>query len=329
MTIGVIVTVYNLERYVAEALTSVLNQTLKPDRIIVINDASVDNSLSMLKQFAPHVEIVNHIQNQGVLPSVIEAVKMLSTDVVALLDGDDVWEIDKLAEMHAAFLANANTMMVLHNYSRINSDGELLPGADVTQKNLSRINRYPVQEHDELLKESILSYRGVWLGSALSFKRSTLHVDMFEQWSLKIWGHELSHQDQPLAVYLIANNPHRQIHFINKELFRYRIFGDNSSGSSTTLPKALRTLQRSKATIVRTQALVAQMPGRIDSAKRQDSKLKEVAYLEALYLQNRKDALKLFGALFFNSWTPQERSRELIRLCGVLIIGPARFLKLK
>jgi len=329
MTIGVIVTVYNLERYVAEALTSVLNQTLKPDRIVVINDASADNSLQIIKQFSPHVEIVNHTQNQGVLPSVIEAVKMLATDVVALLDGDDVWEVDKLAEIQAAFLANETNMMVLHNYIRVNSTGQLLPGEDVTQKNLFRINQYPVHEHDELLKESILSYRGVWLGSALSFKRSLLNVDLFEQWSLKIWGHELSHQDQPLAAYLIATNSLAKIHFINRELFRYRIFGDNSSGSSDTLPKALRTLQRSKATIIRTHALVAQMPDRAESLERQNSKLKELAYLETLYLQNRRAAIRLFGELFFKSWTMRERSREIIRLCGVLILGPTQFLKLK
>lgn len=329
MTIGVIVTVYNLERYVAEALTSVLNQTLKPDRIIVINDASTDNSLPIIKQFAPHVEIVNHTQNEGVLPSVIEAVKMLTTDVVALLDGDDVWEVDKLAEIQSAFLANATNMMVLHNYIRVNSSGELLPGLDITQKNLLRIIQYPVHEHDELLKESILSYRGVWLGSALSFKRSLLNVDLFEQWSLKIWGHELSHQDQPLAAYLINNNPNDRIRYLHRELFRYRIYGENSSGNSTTLPKALRTLQRSKATLMRTHAMVKQIDYRFQSLQRQEMKLKEIMYLEALYQKQWFTAFKLFFSLFCRFWNRMDQVKEISRFGGVLMLGPTRFLKLK
>lgn len=330
MTVGVIVTVYNLEQYVKEALMSVVNQHLKPDRTIVIDDGSTDNSREVIQEFRTIFELVTNPVNQGVLPSVITGIKMLDTDVVALLDGDDVWEPNKLFDVMDTFNKDDSIMMVLHNFKRINKDGVLIPGVDITQRNLDRINKLSEKmDQDELLKDSILSYRGVWLGSALSFKRSTLNVEEFEHWSLNFWGHEYSHQDQPLAAYLIANNPKDRIRYIHQELFRYRIYGENSSGSSTTLPKALKTLQRSKATLIRTHSIVKQLGNRQDSLQRQEMKLLEVTYLEALYNNHWATAFKLFVSLFYEFWTMKDRIKEIGRFGGVLILGPTRFLKLK
>jgi len=329
MTVGVIITVYNLEQFSAEAINSVLNQSLKPERIVVINDGSTDGSQQILQQFGTKIEIINHVENQGVLPSVIEGIRLLNTDVISLLDGDDVWEGTKLQEIRACFHTDENVMMVLHNFLRINAAGDLLSGMDKTQINLSRIERQPHSVQDELLKESILSYRGVWLGSALSFRKSFLNIDLFEKWSLGIWGHELSHQDQPLAAFLIATNKKKYIQHLPKALFRYRIFGENSSGSSATLAKALKTLKRSRATLLRTHTLVREMEHRKPSLKRQEYLLKEIDYLEALYRRNTIRAFVFFVVLFFQFWTKQERIKESVRFLGVFILGPSRFLKVK
>ena len=121
MTVGVIVTVYNLELYVKEALMSAVNQSLKPDRIIVIDDGSTDNSRKVIQDFRANFELVTNPVNQGVLPSVITGIKMLDTDVVALLDGDDVWEPNKLFDVMDTFNKDDSIMMVLHNFKRINS----------------------------------------------------------------------------------------------------------------------------------------------------------------------------------------------------------------
>ncbi len=332
MTIGVIITVYNLEAYVAQAILSALKQSRKAEQIIVVNDASEDRSLDIIKKFTNGITVISHDINQGVLPSVIEAIKLINTDVIALLDGDDFWDQEKLKEIEKLFELDSNIMMVLHNYHRVNAQGENLPGTDTTQINLDRIVhtwQLGRQSLDHLLKESILSYLGVWLGSALSFRKSALNLPKFEAWSKSLWGHELSHQDQPLAAYLIATNPAGKIEYINRALFNYRIFGENSSGSSNTLPKAMRTLQRSRATLLRTYNLVKQMQGQEKSSHRQKLKLKEVAYLEALYEGRTFLALQHFKGLFFSLWSTRDRGKEIIRILGIVIIGPSRFLSLK
>ena len=55
--ISVIVPVYNVEKYLRECLDSLVNQTLKDIEIICINDASSDNSLSILKEYQKKIRI--------------------------------------------------------------------------------------------------------------------------------------------------------------------------------------------------------------------------------------------------------------------------------
>ena len=49
--ISVIIPIYNMEKYLKECLNSVINQTLKDIEIICVNDGSIDNSLTILKEY--------------------------------------------------------------------------------------------------------------------------------------------------------------------------------------------------------------------------------------------------------------------------------------
>ena len=65
--ISVIIPVYNVEKYLAECLDSVANQTLKDIEVICVNDGSTDNSLSILQGYASkddRIKIINK-ENEG------------------------------------------------------------------------------------------------------------------------------------------------------------------------------------------------------------------------------------------------------------------------
>lgn len=331
MTVGVIITVFNLEKYVAEAIQSVLAQTRQPYKIIVVNDGSVDNSKAIIESFTDRVELLHYEQNQGVLPGIISAMKKLDTDIIAFLDGDDRWHPDKLKQIMQAFEGDEKAMLVTHSYRRINAAGELQPVMDKTLRNLERIESLngTIVQTDRELKNSILSYKGVWLGSAFTIRKKLLDQAAFENWSTKLWGHSLSHQDQPLAAFLILTNPEGRIVYLPEKLFDYRVFGENSSGSSATLEKALRTLSRSKATLLRTYDAVLQMKNRPRELKAQKNELREIAYLEFLYTRNLGKACALFLPLFFSHWDIREKIKESVRLAGVVTLGADRLLKYK
>lgn len=331
MTIAVVITVFNLEKYIAEAIESVLVQTLQPNRIIVVNDGSTDNSKAVIERYKDRIELLNNPQNQGVLPSIISAMKKLDTDIIAFLDGDDRWHCDKLKKIAEVFERDERTMLVTHSYHRMNAMGEIQPMMDKTLRNLNRIENLNIssEQADTELKNSILSYKGVWLGSAFVIRKKFLDLAKFEDWSLQLWGHSLSHQDQPLAAFLILTHPEGKIVYIPEKMFDYRVFGENSSGNSATLERALHTLRRSKATLLRTHDAVSKMTNRPRELKTQKHKLQEIEYLEFLYTRRLRKAVPNFVSLFFSHWDAREKVKETLRLGGAIVLGTNRLLKYK
>jgi glycosyltransferase involved in cell wall biosynthesis len=95
MRISTIMAVYNAERYVAQALDSVLAQTLPSDEIIVVDDGSTDGTPDVLRAFATRVRIIRQ-QNYGPTRALNVAITASTGDAFAFLDCDDLWMPDKL-----------------------------------------------------------------------------------------------------------------------------------------------------------------------------------------------------------------------------------------
>ena len=89
--VSVILPVYNGEKYIAESVESILNQTYKDFEFIIVNDASTDNTLSILKSFDdPRIRIVNNEVNLKVVKSLNKALNLATGNYVARMDGDDI-----------------------------------------------------------------------------------------------------------------------------------------------------------------------------------------------------------------------------------------------
>lgn len=86
MDISVVIPLYNQGQYLSDCLNSVLNQTVKPKEIIVVNDGSTDDSLEIARKFP--VKVINQV-NKG-LPSARNTGIMNATgEYIAFLDADD------------------------------------------------------------------------------------------------------------------------------------------------------------------------------------------------------------------------------------------------
>lgn len=105
VTIGAIN--YNNTSYVLETLNSILAQTYDRIELIVIDDASTDDSLFKIKEWLvkyphPHKLIV-HAQNQGVHRAYESVIKNASGEFVSFLATDDLFEPEKIEKQVAAF----------------------------------------------------------------------------------------------------------------------------------------------------------------------------------------------------------------------------------
>jgi glycosyltransferase involved in cell wall biosynthesis len=94
--ISVIIPVYNGERYLAEAINSVLAQTTAASQIIVVDDGSTDSTRSIADGFGSRIEYVWQ-PNGGAAAARNRGLELMKGDYVAFLDADDMWPPDKLA----------------------------------------------------------------------------------------------------------------------------------------------------------------------------------------------------------------------------------------
>lgn len=93
-SISVVVPLYNKEDRISQCLQSVLQQTIEPSEIIIVNDGSTDNSLKIAKTtmdgYKGQYTIIDQ-DNQGVSVARNTGIQASKSDFVALLDADDEW----------------------------------------------------------------------------------------------------------------------------------------------------------------------------------------------------------------------------------------------
>lgn len=93
--ISVVVLVYNHERFVEDALVSVLaQQGIGPIQVLVMNDASTDDTSAILRRLEgahPTLEVIEQPRNLGVVPNLADGLRRARGQYVALLEGDDYW----------------------------------------------------------------------------------------------------------------------------------------------------------------------------------------------------------------------------------------------
>ena len=90
--ISIIVPVYNVEKYLDECIQSIINQTHKNIEIILINDGSTDNSLSILRKYEgidKRIIVINQ-ENKGLSASRNIGIKKSTGKYISLIDADDI-----------------------------------------------------------------------------------------------------------------------------------------------------------------------------------------------------------------------------------------------
>ena len=103
--VSVIVAAYNIEKYIARCLDSILNQTYKNLEIIVVNDGSSDNTGEIIDKYSERdtrIKVI-HKENGGVSSARNKGIDMSTGDYIGFVDGDDTIEPD----MYELLVSNA------------------------------------------------------------------------------------------------------------------------------------------------------------------------------------------------------------------------------
>ena len=91
--ISVIIPCYNAEKYVEQAVRSIMNQTYKNQEILCTDDCSIDSTLSILERLATEdsrIRIIRHTENKKLIFTLNELVQESKGDYIARMDADDI-----------------------------------------------------------------------------------------------------------------------------------------------------------------------------------------------------------------------------------------------
>lgn len=125
--VSVVMPVRNGERFIAEAIGSVLGQTLRELELLIIDDASSDRTPTIAASFTdPRVRLLRNAQRQGVSASRNRGMAEARAPYVAFLDADDVAYPTRLAKQLAYLQAHPTVAVVGSHMDCIDEAGRLL-----------------------------------------------------------------------------------------------------------------------------------------------------------------------------------------------------------
>lgn len=163
-TVAAIITFHSDDRFFPEALRSVLEQTHPPDEIVVVDDASPSGTNRSLEGLDPRVRVIRHEVNRGAGAARQTGADATTSELLAYLDADDVWQPNKLRRQLESLAANPD--LAAHHVGLVafRADGtetaytakpQLLGLADELRRNHALPSAY-------LIRRSALAAVGGW-----------------------------------------------------------------------------------------------------------------------------------------------------------------------
>ena len=91
--ISVLMTAYNSQQYVAQAMESILNQTFSDFEFIIINDGSTDDTARIIRQYATRdsrIKFIDNKVNKGLISVLNQGLELCKGEYIARMDSDDI-----------------------------------------------------------------------------------------------------------------------------------------------------------------------------------------------------------------------------------------------
>ncbi|MGY3750913.1 glycosyltransferase family 2 protein [Vagococcus acidifermentans] len=195
--ISIIMPVYNAEKYVGEAINSVLNQTYLNWELLVVNDGSTDKSVQVIQDYMKtdtRIKFINKKNNEGIASARNSGIKEAEGDYICFLDSDDMWKVTKLEEQLNIMKENSASFSCT-SYSIIDEQHNKIGYFRRDQKFYS---------YEELLHTNFIGCLTVMITSQLMKKNpmpSIKHEDYATWLNILSRNKKVFFIDQHLAIY--------------------------------------------------------------------------------------------------------------------------------
>ena len=121
--ISIIMPVYNTDKYLAEAINSVLNQTYQNFELVIVDDHSTDNSSKIINSFkSEKIKYTRLDRNTGAANARNVGIMQSIGNIICFIDSDDIWDENKLKKQYE-FMTSNKYAFCYCKYKKMNENG--------------------------------------------------------------------------------------------------------------------------------------------------------------------------------------------------------------
>jgi glycosyltransferase involved in cell wall biosynthesis len=170
-TVSVLMAVYNTERYLAQAVESILGQTFTDFELVIIDDGSTDRSLKILERYAARDDRIRLIsrENRGIPKTRNELLKNARGKFIAVMDSDDVAMSDRIARQVEFLSQHPDVLCVGGAYDWIDEAGRVL------------INRIEPIDNNEIQQRLLQGVTCIHHPTAVMYRLPVLQVNGYDE----------------------------------------------------------------------------------------------------------------------------------------------------
>jgi glycosyltransferase involved in cell wall biosynthesis len=172
--VSVLMVVYNGQLFIKDAINSIVGQEYKNWELVIVNDASTDNTLSIIKKYKNKKIIIRNLyKNIGPYKATILGLNFCKGKYISFLDSDDLMHEKKILEQ-VKFLENNNQIVIVSNwYEKINYKNKIIKKIKNFTDNEKFNSLFPVQN---LICNSSVMFRRVLLKEINFYNKNIIYA---------------------------------------------------------------------------------------------------------------------------------------------------------
>lgn len=227
--ISVVMAAFNAEKYLAEAIQSILNQTYTDFEFIIVNDGSTDDTEKIILSFNDkRIVYLKNSTNKGLIFSLNEGISKSKGQYIARMDADDISLPTRLQEQYNAFQSNTSAIVVSSNYFLLTDSKLQLIKSSYSNSQLKTLLLFATCFcHPTVMfkKQSNRSY----------YNSEFLHAEDYKLWTELAFEGEFVYLAKPLLKYRHHTNQVSVKHRLNQLEINNKIRSDYLSKANFDL----------------------------------------------------------------------------------------------
>lgn len=306
MTVSVCMGTYNGETYIEQQLNTILRQTKAPEEVILCDDGSTDNTVSIIERFIRKNgldgkwKLYRNKINKGYPSNFYYACSLCNEEIVFLADQDDIWKNDKIEKMCRVMEKNPGAKSVCCKFNLMDEKEQEIHSimAPTHAHETGEVRNVPVEE---------IFYKCQWPGMVMAYRR-----DWYESWTKG--NYQVPHD------FLIAARAAEEGGFfqLDETLAYHRRHDHNTGGEEHHIRKLLNRDRKLKE--IRDYLQILQQFLKEEVLATHTAKL--LLNRKTTVMQQREAALQSgrISAVIKNAWKNRKYVRLATAVCDVIIV---------